>query len=127
SRCDRPAPAPGLHLPGGLPARAGCAWDVEAIRRRKEGRYKPMQLPVRTTPPGERVSLTRPEYALWRRRLPSWLVEVWLRAQTVLLYLFLYTPSAVVFLYSFNHSRRVTVCGGFTTARYQSACTSPDL
>src|SRR5205085_12219546 len=91
------------------------------------GRYKPMQLPMRTTPPGERVYLTRPEYALWRRRLPSWLVEVWLRAQTVLLYLFLYTPIAVVVLYSFNNSRRVTIWGGFTTAWYQAAWTSPDV
>lgn len=66
-------------------------------------------------------------YALWRRRLPAWLVEMWLRTQTALLYLFLYSPIAVVVLYSFNDSRRVTIWGGFTTRWYQAAWTSPDV
>jgi ABC-type spermidine/putrescine transport system permease subunit II len=86
-----------------------------------------MQMPVQTTPAGERLYAARPAYALWRRRLPSWLVEAWLRAQTALLYLFLYAPIAVVVLYSFNNSRRVAFWGGFTTAWYQAAWNSPDV
>lgn len=86
-----------------------------------------MQMPARTTPTGERVYVTRSKFTLWRFRFPSWLVEVWLRTQTALLYLFLYAPIAVVVLYSFNNSRRVTIWGGFTTAWYQAAWTSPDV
>ena len=86
-----------------------------------------MQMPARTTPAGEHVSGSGSGYVLWRRRLPSWLVEAWLRTQTVLLYLFLYAPIAVVVLYSFNNSRRVTIWGGFTTSWYQAAWTSPDV
>jgi len=44
-----------------------------------------------------------------------------------LLYLFLYAPIAVVVLYSFNDSRRVTIWGGFTTRWYQAAWNSPDV
>lgn len=86
-----------------------------------------MQMPARTTTAGERVNGSESRYVLWRRRLPSWLVEGWLRAQTALLYLFLYAPIAVVVLYSFNNSRRVTIWGGFTTTWYQAAWTSPDV
>jgi len=64
---------------------------------------------------------------LWRRRLAGWLVEGWLRGQTVLLYIFLYTPIAIVVLFSFNNSRRVSVWGGFTTQWYQAAWSSPDV
>lgn len=63
----------------------------------------------------------------WRRRLPTWLVETWLRGQAALLYTFLYAPIAVVVLYSFNDSRRVMTWGGFTTKWYQAAWTSPDV
>src|SRR5437764_6759752 len=63
----------------------------------------------------------------WRRRLPTWLVETWLRGQAALLYTFLYAPIALVVLYSFNDSRRVMTWGGFTTKWYQAAWTSPDV
>lgn len=61
----------------------------------------------------------------WRRRLPTILVEVWLRAQSVLLYLFLYLPIAVVVIFSFNNSRRVTLWHGFTTKWYGVAWGDP--
>lgn len=64
---------------------------------------------------------------LWRRRLPGWLVEGWLVGQTALIYLFLYAPIAIVVLFSFNNSRRVSVWGGFTTQWYQMAWSSPDV
>src|SRR3989442_922636 len=86
-----------------------------------------MQMPAPAPPAGGRVQVTRMPYALWRRRLPGWLVETWLRTQTALLYLFLYAPIAVVVLFSFNDSRRVTIWGGFTTKWYQVAWTSPDV
>src|SRR5215471_19268099 len=86
-----------------------------------------MQMPARTSTAQERINGNGSRYVLWRRRLPSWLVEGWLRTQTVLLYLFLYAPIAVVVLYSFNDSRRVTIWGGFTTKWYQAAWTSPDV
>ena len=54
-------------------------------------------------------------------------MEAWLRGQAALIYLFLYAPIAVVVLYSFNDSRRVTVWGGFTTKWYSAAWTSPDV
>ncbi len=83
-----------------------------------------MQAPALTRASGYRVQNT---YAYWRRRIPAWLVETWLHTQTALLYLFLYVPIAVVVLYSFNDSRRVTIWGGFTTRWYQAAWTSPDV
>jgi len=86
-----------------------------------------MQMPAPAPSTGGRVQVTRTEYTLWRRRLPGWLVETWLRTQTALLYLFLYAPIAVVVLFSFNDSRRVTIWGGFTTRWYQAAWTSPDV
>ncbi len=86
-----------------------------------------MQTPALTPPTTSSAQASRTEHALWRRRLPAWLVEAWLRTQTVLLYLFLYAPIVVVVLYSFNDSRRVTIWGGFTTKWYQAAWTSPDV
>lgn len=86
-----------------------------------------MRIPALTPRARGQVPAARAEYALWRRRLPAWLVETWLRAQTALLYLFLYAPIAVVVLYSFNDSRRVTIWGGFTTRWYQAAWSSPDV
>ena len=62
---------------------------------------------------------------LWRRSLPSALVEVWLRAQAAVLYLFLYLPIAVVVIYSFNNSRRVTLWRGFTVNWYHVVWTDP--
>lgn len=50
-----------------------------------------------------------------RRRAPSLLVEGWLRAQSALIYIFLYLPIAVVVIFAFNDSRRVTIWHGFTT------------
>ncbi len=86
-----------------------------------------MRMPALTPRARVQVPVARAEYALWRRRLPAWLVETWLRAQTALLYLFLYAPIAVVVLYSFNDSRRVAIWGGFTTRWYQAAWSSPDV
>ena len=86
-----------------------------------------MRMPALTPRARGQVPAARAEYALWRRRLPAWLVETWLRAQTALLYLFLYAPIAVVVLYSFNDSRRVAIWGGFTTRWYQAAWSSPDV
>ncbi len=60
-----------------------------------------------------------------RYRLADALVEFWLRAQATLLYLFLYLPIAVVVIYSFNNSRRVTLWGGFTTKWYLTVWTDP--
>lgn len=50
-----------------------------------------------------------------RRRAPSLLVDGWLRAQSALIYIFLYLPIAVVVIFAFNNSRRVTIWHGFTT------------
>ena len=76
---------------------------------------------------GRGIPVTGMAQKLWRRRLAGWLVEGWLRGQTVLLYIFLYTPIAIVVLFSFNNSRRVSVWGGFTTQWYQAAWSSPDV
>jgi spermidine/putrescine transport system permease protein len=76
---------------------------------------------------GRGIPLTGMAQKLWRRRLAGWLVEGWLRGQTVLLYIFLYTPIAIVVLFSFNNSRRVSVWGGFTTQWYRAAWSSPDV
>ncbi len=76
---------------------------------------------------GRGIPLTGMAQKLWRRRLAGWLVEGWLRGQTVLLFIFLYTPIAIVVLFSFNNSRRVSVWGGFTTQWYQAAWSSPDV
>src|SRR6266849_4076726 len=84
-----------------------------------------MRMPALTPTIGGRAQVVGSEYALWRRRLPGRLVEMWLLTQTALLYLFLYAPIAVVVLFSFNDSRRVTIWGGFTTRWYQAAWTSP--
>jgi ABC-type spermidine/putrescine transport system permease subunit II len=61
----------------------------------------------------------------WWRRLPGILVEVWLRAQTALLYLFLYAPIVVVVIFAFNDSRRVTIWHGFTTRWFQVVWSDP--
>ena len=86
-----------------------------------------MRMPALTPPAKGHAPAARAVYALWRRRLPAWLVETWLCAQTALLYLFLYAPIAVVILYSFNDSSRVAIWGGFTTRWYQAAWSSPDV
>src|SRR6266851_935804 len=86
-----------------------------------------MGLQVQAQPARSGVRIVSTGHALWRRRLPGWLVEIWLRGQAALLYLFLYAPIIVVVLYSFNDSRRVTVWGGFTTKWYYTAWTSSDV
>lgn len=49
------------------------------------------------------------------------LVEVWLRGHTLLIYLFLYIPIAVVVVFSFNATdRRVTQWEGFSLKWYES-------
>ncbi len=62
-----------------------------------------MGLQVQAQPARSDAQVTRVEHAYWRRRLPGWLVEAWLRGQAALLYIFLYAPIAVVVLYSFNN------------------------
>lgn len=85
-----------------------------------------MQVPVVARPTASRAPSGGTERAVaWRRRLPGWLVELWLRGQAALLYLFLYAPIAVVVIYSFNNSRRVTVWNGFTTNWYHVVWTDP--
>jgi ABC-type spermidine/putrescine transport system permease subunit II len=69
------------------------------------------------------TSLTRGQR--WRRSGPGLLVEFWLRAQSVLLYLFLYLPIAVVVLFAFNDSRRVTIWRGFTTKWFVAVWSDP--
>ncbi len=86
-----------------------------------------MGLQVQAQPARSDAQITGTERVQWRRRLPGWLVEAWLRGQAALIYIFLYAPIAVVVLYSFNDSRRVTVWGGFTTKWYSAAWTSPDV
>ena len=86
-----------------------------------------MRMPALTPTSKDHAQVSRQEYTLWLHRLPGWLVETWLHTQTALLYLFLYAPIAVVVLYSFNDSRRVTIWGGFTTRWYQAAWNSPDV
>lgn len=61
----------------------------------------------------------------WRRLLPGRLVEFWLRAQSVLLYVFLYLPIAVVVIFAFNDSRRVTIWRGFTTKWFATVWSDP--
>src|SRR5215472_6597878 len=86
-----------------------------------------MGLQVQAQPARRDAQMIGIERAHWRRRLPGWLVEVWLRGWAVLVYIFLYAPIVVVVLYSFNNSRRVTVWGGFTTKWYYAAWTSSDV
>ncbi len=86
-----------------------------------------MGLQVQAQPARGGAQMARTGRAYWRRRLPGWLVETWLRGQAALLYIFLSAPIAVVVLYSFNDSRRVTVWGGFTTKWYYTAWTSSDV
>lgn len=61
----------------------------------------------------------------WRRGLGGAVVEWWLRAQTTILYIFLFLPIAVVVIFSFNNSRRVTIWHGFTTNWYHVVWTDP--
>jgi spermidine/putrescine transport system permease protein len=86
-----------------------------------------MSTPALTQPTSSKSTIQVTRSGLWYRRLPGWLVEMWLRGQAVLLYVFLYAPIAVVVIYSFNDSRRVTFWGGFTTKWYYAAWTSPDV
>ncbi len=60
-----------------------------------------------------------------RRQLPSILVEIWLRAQSGLIYLFLYLPIVVVVIFAFNNSRRVTIWHGFTTKWFGMVWSDP--
>ncbi len=69
------------------------------------------------------TSLTRSQR--WRRIAPGLLVEFWLRAQSFLLYLFLYLPIAVVVIFAFNDSRRVTIWRGFTTKWFATVWSDP--
>src|SRR5215831_8735773 len=75
-----------------------------------------MQAQVAARPPRtDRFQPALDRGVWWRRRLPSLLVEIWLRARSALLYVFLYLPIAVVVIFAFNNSRRVTLWHGFTT------------
>lgn len=85
-----------------------------------------MQGRVATRPTAEISSRDAAQQAARRRyQLADALVEFWLRAQAAVLYLFLYLPIAVVIIYSFNNSRRVTLWGGFTTKWYLTVWTDP--
>ena len=86
-----------------------------------------MGLQVQTQPAQHDTQLLSVKNALWRRRFPGRLVEVWLRGWALLVFVFLYAPIFVVVLYSFNNSRRVTIWGGFTTKWYYAAWTSADV
>jgi ABC-type spermidine/putrescine transport system permease subunit II len=85
-----------------------------------------MQAPVIARPTGTSALSRKMSHALWwRRRLPDLLVEAWLRGQSALLYLFLFAPIAVVVIFAFNNSRRVTIWGGFTTKWFHIVWTDP--
>ncbi len=86
-----------------------------------------MGLQVQAQPARSDTQMIGIERAHWRRRIPGWLVETWLRGWALLVYIFLYAPIVVVVLYSFNNSRRVTFWGGFTTQWYYAAWTSSDV
>src|SRR2546425_13169790 len=86
-----------------------------------------MGLQVQAQPARSDAQITGTGRVQWRRRLPGWLVETWLRGQAALLYIFLYAPIAVVVLYSFNNSRRGMGWGGFTTKWDYAAWTNPDV
>lgn len=62
---------------------------------------------------------------LLRRRLPGLFVELWLRGQSALIYLFLYAPIAVVVIFAFNNSRRVSIWHGFTAKWFGVIWTDP--
>lgn len=74
-----------------------------------------MRTSLRAGPATRASTLGAAGRQMWRRQLPSLLVELWLRAQSALIYLFLYLPIAVVVIFAFNNSRRVTIWHGFTT------------
>lgn len=85
-----------------------------------------MQMPTtarRSAPPVSERSIARGRRL--RRHLPGFLVELWLRGQSALIYLFLYIPIAVVVLFAFNDSRRVTIWHGFTTKWFGVVWTDP--
>ncbi len=48
-------------------------------------------------------------------------MEVWLRAHTALVYLFLYLPILIVVIFSFNSNRLATIWTGFSTEWYAVA------
>lgn len=77
--------------------------------------------PSAPTAPTHAVDRSR----LLRRRLPDLLVELWLRGQSAVIYLFLYAPIAVVVIFAFNNSRRVTIWNGFTTKWFGVVWTDP--
>jgi ABC-type spermidine/putrescine transport system permease subunit II len=86
-----------------------------------------MAMWVKQTPTGGDAAAYSVSREQWlRRRLPDLLTEVWLRVQSILLYIFLYAPIAVVVLFSFNNSRRVTIWNGFTTKWYGTVWTDPE-
>jgi spermidine/putrescine transport system permease protein len=58
-----------------------------------------------------------------RPRVDRWAqaVEVWLRAHTTLVYLFLYLPIVIVVIFSFNANRLATIWTGFSLEWYEVA------
>jgi spermidine/putrescine transport system permease protein len=82
-----------------------------------------MQIPIadHSAAPKSSAPLAR----RWTRGWSGVLVEGWLRAHSALLYLFLYAPIAVVVIFAFNNSRRVTLWGGFTTKWFGLVWTDP--
>jgi spermidine/putrescine transport system permease protein len=55
------------------------------------------------------------------------LIDGYLRAHGVLVYLFLYVPIIIVIVYSFNDSRYVLSWGGLSLRWYQAAWTDPQV
>ena len=74
------------------------------------------------------IAVTRAAHTFWRRRLAGWLVEGWLRGQTVLLYIFLYAPIAILVIFSFNKGSVPTFpLSGFTLHWYHQFLTNSDM
>ncbi len=84
-----------------------------------------MRTSLRTGPALVKATPSVSDRRMWSRQLPSILVEVWLRAQSGLIYLFLYLPIAVVVIFAFNNSRRVTIWHGFTTKWFGMVWSDP--
>jgi spermidine/putrescine transport system permease protein len=79
-----------------------------------------------SAPPAEARKRNLPAKPVVRRRLFD-PVEAFLRAQGILVYLFLYIPIAIVVIYSFNDSRQVLVWGGVSTRWYGAAWADPQI
>lgn len=73
------------------------------------------------TAPAIPAAHTAPRRAAPRVDRWSQVVEVWFRAHSTLVYLFLYLPILIVVLFSFNANRLATIWTGFSTEWYSVA------